>query len=293
MITTIKTGIARFINVCVSNGMTHVVCSPGSRNAALIIAIDNHPLLTAIVIHDERSAAFYALGMSQQSKSPVGLVCTSGSAMLNYFPAVAEAFYQCVPIVVISADRPQEWVNHGDGQTIMQVGAYGKHIRYEAEISEYVAENEYNEFDEIINSGFNIGNGNWKGPIHFNCPISEPMYDTVEVKLDQLMTRKPIEVPDVLTEDILSELKTIWGNSKRKLILCGQLEKDAFLQFKLSDIAIDNSVVVLVENTSNLIDPKFIHCIDRTLSGLPTDELEEFKPDLLITIGGAIISKRI
>ena len=73
MITTVKSGIARLINGCVSNGMTHVVCSPGSRNAALIIAIDNHPSLTSIVIHDERSAAFYAIGMSQQLKSPVGL----------------------------------------------------------------------------------------------------------------------------------------------------------------------------------------------------------------------------
>ncbi|MDB4075531.1 MAG: 2-succinyl-5-enolpyruvyl-6-hydroxy-3-cyclohexene-1-carboxylic-acid synthase [Crocinitomicaceae bacterium] len=293
MITTVKSGIARLINGCVSNGMTHVVCSPGSRNAALIIAIDNHPSLTSIVIHDERSAGFYAIGMSQQLKSPVGLVCTSGSAMLNYFPAVAEAFYQCVPIVVMSADRPQEWVNHGDGQTIMQVGAYGKHICFEAEVSEIVSESEYGEFDEKINTGFKEGNGAWKGPIHFNCPISEPMYGTVEVKLDALETIASSEVPNALTVGVLSELKTIWESSKRKLILCGQMEKDAFLQSKLSSLAIDNSVIVVVENTSNLIDQKFIHCIDRTLAAFPEEEIEDFKPDLLITIGGAIISKRI
>ena len=129
MVTTEKTGIARFVHNCAANGMTHVVCSPGSRNAALIIAIDNHPEITAIVIHDERSAAFYALGMSQQLNLPVGLICTSGSAVLNYFPAVAEAYYQCIPLVIMSADRPTEWINHGDGQTIMQDEVFGRHVR--------------------------------------------------------------------------------------------------------------------------------------------------------------------
>ena len=98
MQTTNKSGISTFINTAVNCGMRHVVCSPGSRNAALVIAIDEHPKLEAIVIHDERSAAFYALGMAQQLNAPVGVVCTSGSAMLNYYPAVAEAFYQCIPL---------------------------------------------------------------------------------------------------------------------------------------------------------------------------------------------------
>ncbi|MGY8926797.1 MAG: thiamine pyrophosphate-binding protein, partial [Flavobacteriales bacterium] len=117
MKTTDKSGVSFFINECVRFGMRKVVCSPGSRNAPLIIAIDEHPKIEAIVIHDERCAAFFAMGMAQQLKEPVAVVCTSGSAMLNYFPAVAEAYYQCIPLVVISADRPAELINQGDGQT--------------------------------------------------------------------------------------------------------------------------------------------------------------------------------
>ena len=138
MKTTDKSGISNFIQQCLRHGMNHVVCSPGSRNAPFIIAIDEHPDMNAIVIHDERAAAFYALGMALQRKAPVGIVCTSGSAMLNYYPAVAEAYYQCVPIVVISADRPLEWINHGDGQTIVQSGVYSNHIRYEGRIAEFI-----------------------------------------------------------------------------------------------------------------------------------------------------------
>jgi len=293
MVTTIKSGIARLINNCVSNGMTHVVCSPGSRNAALIIAIDNHPKLDSIVIHDERSAAFYALGMSQQLKEPVGLVCTSGSALLNYFPAVAEAYYQNVPLVIMSADRPSEWVNHGDGQTIMQTNVYGKHIKYETEISEFVSPEEYSQFDLQIDEGFIEGNGNWKGPIHFNCPISEPMYESIEVEVEPRQIEENIQSNSNLNEELLGELKSIWGKSKRKLIICGQMDKNGLLLARLSDLADDNSVAVLVENTSNLVNPKFIHCIDRTLSGISKEEIDDFKPDLLISVGGAIISKRI
>lgn len=293
MITTTKTGIARFIDKCVLNGMTHIVCSPGSRNAALIIAIDNHPRLKSIVIHDERSAAFYALGMSQQLNEPVGIVCTSGSAMLNYFPAVAEAFYQNIPLIIISADRPQEWINQGDGQTIMQQGVYGKHIRYEVEVAEYIKPQEFVEFDRLVEEAFFIANGNWKGPIHFNCPVSEPMYTTVEVKSEKL----PAFISKVqgtnLKPELLAELKSIWSKSGRKMILCGQMDKNALLLSKLADLSNDNSVVVLVENTSNLVNTKFIHCIDRTLSGISEEDIEDFKPDLLITIGEAIISKKI
>ena len=293
MITTTKTGIERFINNCVSHGMTHIVCSPGSRNAAIVIAIDNHPKLKSIVIHDERSAGFYALGMSQQLNEPVGLVCTSGSAMLNYFPAVAEAFYQNIPIVVISADRPQEWVNHGDGQTIMQSGAYGKHIRFEVEVNEYVQPDQFLEFDKLIDEAFFVANGNWKGPIHFNCPISEPMYDTAEVDYQALPVKVLQESNSALTPELLDELKSIWGTADRKMILCGQMDKNALLLSKLADLSNDNSIVVLVENTSNLVNRTFVHCVDRTLSAISVEEIEDFKPDLLISIGSAIVSKKI
>ncbi len=292
MLTTTKTGISRFIENCVSQGLKHVVCSPGSRNAALLIAIDNHPEMETTVVPDERSAAFFALGIAQQTKAPVGVVCTSGSAMLNYYPAVAEAFYQCIPLVVISADRPQEWVNHGDGQTIVQSGVYTNHIHAEVQIKEFVNSDDLTQFDEQIIDAFKKANGDWKGPIHFNCPITEPMYDTIDSDRPNVPKRFVSEEPS-FGDLQRAELKESWNQSNKRLILCGQMDPNPAVLNALIDLSEDASVAVLVENTSNLIHPKFNHCIDRSLGAITPEEIEDFQPDFLITIGGAIISKRI
>lgn len=292
MLTTTKTGISRFIENCVSQGMKHVVCSPGSRNAALLIAIDNHPEIETTVVPDERSAAFFAMGIAQQIKAPVGVVCTSGSAMLNYYPAVAEAFYQCIPLVVISADRPQEWINHGDGQTIVQSGVYANHIRAEVQIEELVEEADFKDFDTSIVHAFEKATGDWKGPIHFNCPITEPMYDTIELEKPDVPSKYLCEEVS-LSENQLAELKKSWNQSSKRLILCGQMDPNPAVLNALIDLSEDASVAILVENTSNLIHPKFNHCIDRSLGAISPEEIDDFQPDFLITIGGAIISKRI
>ncbi|GAB5418165.1 MAG: 2-succinyl-5-enolpyruvyl-6-hydroxy-3-cyclohexene-1-carboxylic-acid synthase [Crocinitomicaceae bacterium] len=290
MLTTNKTGIARFIENCVAQGMRHVVCSPGSRNAPLIIAIDNHPELETVVVSDERSAAFFALGMAQQLHQPVAVVCTSGSAMLNYYPAVAEAYYQGVPLVVLSADRPEEWVDHGDGQTIVQRGVYTNHIQAQEDIPEFVEPKEFEAFDAKIGNTFAKCDGEWKGPIHFNFPISEPLYDMVDVIRSAVPDRNRATTQETIQIEAVGKL---WNSHKKKMILCGQMDPNPAVLNALAEIAEDASVVVLVENTSNMIHPKFVHCIDRTLSAIGEDEIEHFQPDVLITIGGAIISKRI
>lgn len=269
-----------------------MVCSPGSRNAPLVVAIDNHPDMETVVVTDERSAAFFAVGMAQQLQKPVGVVCTSGSAMLNYYPAVAEAFYQSIPLVVLSADRPEEWVNHGDGQTIVQRGVYANHIHAEVDVEEFVAPENYEAFDLKIGNAFASGDNthDWKGPIHFNFPLSEPLYDTVDLERHSVPKRYRTN-KDVGAD--INELSEVWNKHKKRMILCGQMDPDPAVLSALTDLAEDASVLVLVENTSNMIHPKFVHCIDRTLSAIAEDELEAFQPDLLITIGGAIISKRI
>ncbi|PWL24115.1 MAG: 2-succinyl-5-enolpyruvyl-6-hydroxy-3-cyclohexene-1-carboxylic-acid synthase [Fluviicola sp. XM-24bin1] len=292
MLTTNKTGISRFIENAVAQGMRHVVCSPGSRNAPLVIAIDNHPEMETVVVPDERAAGFFALGMAQQLKAPVGVVCTSGSAMLNYYPAVAEAYYQCVPLVVLSADRPEEWVNHGDGQTIFQRGVYNNHIHSELDIEEFIEPKDYSAFDSKIVESFEKATSGWIGPIHFNFPLSEPLYGTVEMDQLEVPPRKS-NVSKSISESDKTILETAWNQSKKRMILCGQMSPDVAVLNALVDLCEDASVVVLVENTSNLIHPKFVHCIDRTLSAISEDEIKDFQPDLLITIGGAIISKRI
>lgn len=287
MKTTAKSGITQFIKECLNNGLNQFVCSPGSRNAPIIIALDEHPDVKTIVIHDERSAAFYALGMALELKSPVAVVCTSGSAMLNYYPAVAEAYYQSVPLVIISADRPSEWINQGDGQTIVQTGVYVNHIHSEKTISEI----ESNELIKDVNEAFDIGNGDWKGPIHFNCPLSEPLYEVKEIEYINPEVRAPKLSNFIFENNAYIENK--WINSSKKLVLVGQMNLDERLKNFLIHLSGDGDVAVLVENTSNLTYSKFIDCIDRTLTNITEDEITSFQPDLLITLGGAIISKKI
>jgi 2-succinyl-5-enolpyruvyl-6-hydroxy-3-cyclohexene-1-carboxylate synthase len=293
MISSNKIGVQVLVEQCVAHGMKNVVCSPGSRNAPIVIALDQHPDVTCYVIHDERSAAFYALGMAQQLNEPVGIVCTSGSAALNYYPAVAEAYYQCVPIVVLTADRPAEWVDQGDGQTIVQKDVFRDHIRYSCQFSEKL-ENEddrwYMERETAI--AFSEGTSVWKGPIHFNISLNEPLYGTSDV--DRFPGRKIDMVRGTfhLSSRTVKTFEQILRSSK-KMVICGQLDHDPALLEQLRVFANDSSAVVLVENTSNLVDQKFIHCIDRALNAISDDEQLDFVPELLISIGGAVVSKKI
>ena len=124
------------IEILRAKGITTIIISPGSRNAPLTTGFASHPDFTCYSIADERSAAFFAVGMAQQLKKPVAVVCTSGSALLNYYPAFAEAFYSQIPFVVISADRPQSKIDIGDGQTIRQENVFANHSLFNANLTE-------------------------------------------------------------------------------------------------------------------------------------------------------------
>lgn len=289
MISSDKKMVQAFVASCYEAGMSKVICSPGSRNASLVIAFDEHPAFECILIHDERSAAFVGMGMAQELQQPVGIVCTSGSAMLNYYPAVAEAYYQRIPLVVISADRPEKWINQGDGQTIVQKGVYTNHIETEVHLTEEMA---YTHVQQSTMNAFEKIAGHTKGPIHFNIALEEPLYQTTEIS-DKLPPLKKWEIPqNSLTSDELNIIKEGLKFDK-KLILIGQMVKKPYLEELLKNLANDPSIAILVENTSNLVSMKWIHCIDRTLQGIKEEELADFAPDVLITLGGAVVSKRI
>lgn len=273
-------------------GIRKVVVSPGSRNAPFSIAFDEHPEIETFVVHDERSAGFIALGMAQELGETVALCCTSGSACLNYYPAVSEAYYRCIPLLVLSADRPASWINHGDGQTIVQKDIYKNHILGSLELDEDLFHQKSIELhQEELASLLQITQSNWKGPVHLNVGLNEPLYQTVEKTIDYAKVF-PIEEPskrlmqaemDVIVEEI---------NRSKVLILCGQMDANPKLQMELMKLASFPNIVVLVENTSNIQHERFIHCIDRTLNGFDPSN-EAFRPQILITIGGAVVSKRI
>lgn len=264
----------------------HIVISPGSRNAPLTIGFASNPNFKCYSIADERSAAFFALGMAQQLQKPVAVVCTSGSAVLNYYPALAEAFYSQIPLIVVSADRPLSKIDIGDGQTIRQQNVFANHILYNANLDEEASERN----DQEICKAIDIAQLK-KGPVHINIPFEEPLYDTVDELSYQpiVATTQKEKLP---TKDI-SDFISIWNNSKKKLILVGVNAPSQIDAAIVEHLANDPSVVVMTETTSNLHHPSFINKIDVFITPFDQEQFEELQPELLLTFGGMIISKRI
>lgn len=290
-----KEGVQQLAKAFQNKGVSHIVFSPGSRNAPLVVTFANDERFKCFVIPDERSAAFFALGMAEQLMAPVAVICTSGSALLNYYPAVAEAFYRNVPLVIISADRPNEWIDQGDGQTIRQENVLKNHILAETTLYETPQSKDqkwYNQrtIDEVLSKAQSASGG----PVHINFPFTEPLYNLTDKEETSIArVTELMELNPQFSSNQIEELRKIWNSSDKKLILCGQLPKNGYLNEQLKRLAEDKSVAVVVENTSNLNDRSFVHCIDRTISSFIEDCPELYQPDLLITIGGAVISKKI
>ena len=276
------------IEICLAKGITTIIISPGSRNAPLTIGFVNNPAFKCYSIADERSAAFFGLGIAQQTKQAVALVCTSGSALLNYYPAFAEAFYSQIPLIVISADRPQSKIDIGDGQTIRQENVFENHSLYNANLDEDVSKENDAKINRAIDTSLNE-----KGPVHINAPFEEPLYETTsELSVEVLVNGFTTFIPVPIIED-LSEYAEIWNSSTRKMILVGVNEPYAINDTTLAALGEDESVVVMTETTSNLHHSTFINNIDTIITPFTTKEYEDFCPDILVTFGGMIVSKRI
>ncbi|UGS22935.1 2-succinyl-5-enolpyruvyl-6-hydroxy-3-cyclohexene-1-carboxylic-acid synthase [Flavobacterium channae] len=274
------------IEICQQKGVQHIVISPGSRNAPLTIGFTNNPFFKCYSIADERCAAFFALGIAQQIQKPVAVVCTSGSAVLNYYPAVAEAFYSQIPLVVISADRPQNKIDIGDGQTIRQENVLGNHCLYNANLNEEVSV----ENDNHIQTALHVAISK-KGPVHINAPFEEPLYETVsELQVQpEINNFNKVEKPFSLETSI----KESWTKATKKLVLVGELFPNSVEQKYLDILANDPSVVVLTEKTSNLHHPSFIDQIDTLITPFSDEDFKAFQPEILLTFGGMVVSKRI
>lgn len=264
----------------------HIVISPGSRNAPLTIGFTNQDNFTCYSIADERCAAFFALGLAQQLQKPVAVVCTSGSALLNYYPAVAEAFYSQIPLLVVSADRPQSKIDIGDGQTIRQENVFANHIVFSANLTENASEKNDNLIVSAIETAISE-----KGPAHINVPFEEPLYETL---LEPTYVPKRI-VSNFKNSDFNLDTKFVseWQSAKKKLILVGELLPNSIEQKYIELLAQDESVLVLLEKTSNLHHPSFIDRIDTLVTTFSEEDKLNFQPDILLTFGGMVVSKRI
>lgn len=274
------------LEIFLAKGITTIIISPGSRNAPLTIGFASHPVFTCYSIADERSAAFFGLGIAQQTKKPVALVCTSGSALLNYYPAFSEAFYSQIPLIVLSADRPQSKIDIGDGQTIRQENVFANHSLYDANLQEVVSHENDLKINEALDTAFAK-----KGPVHINAPFEEPLYETVPALSVQPYISNSIH-PESKNED-LNSFAEIWNQSTKKMVLVGVNDPNAIDTDTIDFLANEESVTVWTETTSNLHHPSFITNIDTIITPFTTDDFENFQPDILITFGGMVVSKRI
>ena len=288
-----KAGVTHLVETLIQKGLREVVLSPGSRNAPLSLSFHHHPEIELIVIPDERSAAYFALGMAQQLRRPVAVVCTSGTAALNYAPAIAEAYYQKVPLLILTADRPIAWVDQADGQTIRQRDLFLNYVKHGYEIpGDGKTEEELWFIRRIVSQAYDQTLLHGEGPVHINIPLSEPLYGRSK-ELPQLRPIDTLVPESSLSEDQLMSLAERWNNSERKLILTGLMEPHPALEKMLEQIADDPSVTVLTETTSNLHSERFNGCIDRIITSIHDGEKIDFHPDLLITFGGPVISKKV
>ena len=274
------------LEICQHKGVKHIVISPGSRNAPLTIGFTNNPYFTCYSIADERSAAFFALGIAQQLQQPVIVVCTSGSAVLNFYPAFAEAFYSQIPLVVLSADRPKHKIDIGDGQTIRQENVFANHSLFNANLNEWPSDAN----DALIQEALFVA-VQQRGPVHINVPFEEPLYETVA---EPTYAVKWIDSPIVSTAFALEEsFVDCWNTATKKLVLVGELAPNTIDQKYLDSLANDPSVVVLTEKTSNLHHDSFMDQIDTLITPFSEEDFCAFRPDVLLTFGGMVVSKRI
>ncbi len=288
-----KTGLLHLAEIMAERGIKNLVVSPGSRNAPIVTVFCSRPDMECITIVDERSAAFFALGMAQQLGKPVAIACTSGSAALNYAPAIVEAYYQKIPLVVLTADRPVEWIDQGDGQTIRQNRVFENYIKKSVQLPQSTGNlDDLHYNDRLISEALNACTFPSAGPVHINMPFTEPLYGfdhELKTGTRHFQIAKTIAR---LEDEQLKSMAAIWNGSARKMILTGQMPPDGEIEKILAAYAEMPDTVVLTETTSNVVHPLFISNIDRFLHSIPTDKTG-IVPDLLVSIGGTIVSKQI
>ncbi|HAO50082.1 MAG TPA: 2-succinyl-5-enolpyruvyl-6-hydroxy-3-cyclohexene-1-carboxylic-acid synthase, partial [Runella sp.] len=290
--------INNIAELCARKGVQNVVISPGSRSAALTLAFARHRSIKTKVIPDERVAGFVGMGMAQYSGQTVALVCTSGSAAYNLAPAVVEAFFQEIPLLVLTADRPKEWIHQQDGQTIYQNELYGKHVKKSFELPADYAHPDTNWYIErVLNEAINLSQTYPKGPVHVNVPIREPFYPTANEKITYDRNVRLVErlaTQPTLSPETWHRLQEEFENTPRVLIAVGQLPPQSALWKILKEFSEEMGVPVLGDIISNIpADDAFVRHHDVCLRPKNHEQLADLQPDLLITVGDSFISKNL
>jgi 2-succinyl-5-enolpyruvyl-6-hydroxy-3-cyclohexene-1-carboxylate synthase len=283
----------QLVALLLKKGITDVVISPGSRNAPMIHTFFGTPEFACRNIVDERSAAYFALGLSLAKRKPVVIVCTSGTASLNYAPAVAEAFYQNIPLIVITADRPDYWIDQAESQCIRQEGIYRNFVRKEVSLPLGESEKELWFASRQINECLNLAVSGTPAPVHINIPLEEPLHDLINEELPEVKEIGMGATKPVISKDEVLLLSEAIKRASKILVLAGQMNPSQALESALSAFVERTGAVVLHEHLSNLSDPAFCGSIDVLMAAILEENSEDYQPDLLITIGGQFVSKSL
>lgn len=299
--------IYNIAEICAQKNLRTIILSPGSRVAPLTLSFVKHQKTQTFTISDERAAAFTAIGMANQllnkknSNTPidlVGIACTSGTASYNYAPAIAEAFYQEIPLLIFTADRPPEWTNQQDGQTIQQFEIYGKHVKKSYQLPvDYSHQEAIWQGERLINEAINLAQTHPFGPVHINIPIREPFYPKKDEKIIFNSKFKKITLTSsikVLEKSIWNELLNIWESTDKKLIVVGQGFWSDNMKKVLNNLIEDFKVPLAIDKISNLHGlQNIIQFQDTFLLEKQEDFLTQLRPELLITFGKSLISKSL
>lgn len=279
--------IQQLVSLMLAHGIADAVVCPGSRNAPISHTLSQTGGIRCHALTDERSAGFFAIGLALATKKTVAVCVTSGSALLNLAPAVSEAFYQQVPLVIISADRPAEWIGQMDGQTMPQPDALGKMVKTSVTLP---AEGPDVYVNRLINEALLEATHRTLGPVHINVPIAEPFY---EFHTDRLPEVRVIRRIEGLYPPQLRSLSELLDGTQRRMILLGQ--KPADRQIKPAFMGeLDRCFATLTEHLSNSGEGSVaLQITDSLIDKLSDADSEALRPDLLITIGGHIVSKKL
>ena len=302
MITSVHPSAYISVELLYKHNVRYVVHSPGARNTPLVIALSAYEGIKVLSIIDERTAAFVALGLAARTGAPVALVCTSGTAILDYAPAIAEAYYRNIPLIIISADRPAEWIDQEDGQTIRQNEVLANIVKGSYDIPTFVSQKDSisskNAQDylwyvnRIVNSAILKSLSQLQGPVHINLHFGDKLNETQEINVEQRVV-KSISPAPVLT---LSQIKDLINdlNPRKILILAGQNPPDARISRAVKRLSQCPTVSVFCEAQSNLksVD-NAIDCIDGVVNILTQSDKTNLLPDLVISFGGGIMSKSL
>ena len=275
-------------------GVSDAVVCPGSRNAPIVHNLSVCEAIRCRPVTDERSAAFYALGLAIATRRPTVVCVTSGSALLNVMPAVAEAAYQHVPLVVISADRPQQWIDQLDGQTIPQSDALGRFVRKAVQLPEPHNDEERWLCRRLVNEAMHLATCRQGAPVHINVPISEPLFEFDIEQLPQLSRFNNIKRAAI--KDASMDMPDAFHDAKRPMIVIGQLAHGTVSHETIRSLS--EKYVVMSEPLSNpsymtIHFDEAIRYIVSDNSSINDDEDDKtaYYPDYVIYVGDTLVSK--